>query len=146
MNTLKLKRVHPDAVIPTYGTDGAACFDLYAVGGSPHTLIDGLTIFRTGWEMEVPEGYVLKLYSRSGSGFKHAVRLVNTTGIIDSDFRGEVVVGLIRDAARLPMMYVSPGDRIAQGMLELVERTKFVETGVLGKTLRGGGKFGSTGR
>src|SRR5574340_1561650 len=99
---LKIKKLHPDAIIPQYQTEGAACFDLHAIipervprvilSSSPET-------FRTGLAFEVPDGWALLIYSRSGHGFGHDTRLANCVGVIDADYRGEVQVRLTRDSS-----------------------------------------------
>ena len=142
MNTLKIKKLHPDAIVPMYATAGAACFDL-------HSLTDGLVsqgltrVFRTGLSFEVPDGWVMLIFSRSGHGFSSGVRLVNCVGVIDSDFRGEVMVGLKSDGyIQLP---VRVGDRIAQAMLVRADQWAFELVEDLSETDRGEGGFGSTG-
>lgn len=146
---LKVKRLHPDAVLPKYATDGAACFDLQALmhGPDAYALVNRgtPTTFRTGLAFEVPAGHVLMIYSRSGHGFKHGVRLINCTGVIDSDYRGEIFVKLIRDDAEGPDMRVLNGDRIAQAMLVPIPRIELVEVDELSETVRGVGGLGSTG-
>lgn len=141
-DTLKVKRLHPDAVIPAYHTDGAACFDLHALSGA---MIDRRTAAHipTGLAFEIPAGYVMLIYSRSGHGFKHGVRLVNAVGVIDSDYRGEVVIGLHNDG--LDWFTVLPGDRIAQAKIVPAPRFKINEVFDLSGTVRGAGGFGSTG-
>ena len=142
---LKIKRLHPDAIMPTYGSDGAACFDLYAVHCSPNTEVYAPRNFQTGLAVEVPKGYALMIYSRSGHGFNSDTRLANCVGVVDSDYRGEVMVKLTRDGSWSAYLRVSPGDRIAQAMLIPVPRLKLVEVDELSETVRGAGGFGSTG-
>jgi dUTP pyrophosphatase len=143
---LKFKRLHGDAILPTYASEGAACFDLYAI--TPYGIVDippgEATSVNTGLAVEVPPGWVLKVYSRSGHGFKHGIRLVNGVGIIDSDYRGELIVGLHNDRSDR-VFEVRHGDRIAQAMLERAERVEIVEVDSLTETMRGAGGFGSTG-
>jgi dUTP pyrophosphatase len=93
--------------------------------------------------MQIPKGYCVKLYARSGLATKHGVRLVNGVGIIDSDYRGEVMVALV-NASTLSYQ-VKAGDRIAQFMLERVEPTALMVVSELDNTARGAGGFGSTG-
>lgn len=139
---LYVKRLHPDAILPKYATSGAACFDLHAIEGA--VVGDGLPVtFATGLAFEVPPGYVLQVHSRSGHGFKHGVRLANATGIIDSDYRGEVLVKLVADGGGF--LHVRAGDRIAQAMLVPVPAVELVEADELSTTERGVGGFGSTG-
>lgn len=146
---LKVKKTHPNAVMPKYATTGAACFDLTAIDdGMPHPNDWHAAIYRTGLAFEVPPGYVLKVYSRSGHGFKDAIRLSNAVGVIDSDYRGEVMVSLRFDASgdlRSGSPKVRAGDRIAQAMLELAPDVDLVEADELSDTERGAGGFGSTG-
>ena len=144
---LKIKKLSSQAITPTYGSDGAACFDLYAASEafipSKHSAGPAATVVHTGLAVEVPPGHVMKVYSRSGHGFKHGLRLANGTGIIDEDYRGEVMVGLRNDSGA--DYFVRAGERIAQAMIQPVERVEFVEVDLLMDTLRGTGGFGSTG-
>lgn len=139
---VKIKRLHPDAVMPVYATPGAACFDLHAIEDGI-VLAGRAATFQVGLIFEVPPGHVMKVYSRSGHGFKSNVRLVNTTGVIDSDYRGPMMVGLYNDGD--DRFIVRKGDRIAQAMIERVLPVKFVEADELSETERGAGGFGSTG-
>jgi dUTP pyrophosphatase len=139
---LKVKRLHPDAIIPAYRTAGAACFDLHALRGVVIGC-DAAASISTGLAFEVPPGYVMHVYSRSGHGFKNGVRLVNSVGVIDSDYRGEVAVGLRNEG--LKPFTVLPGDRIAQAMLAPAPQVAIVEVADLSDTARGTGGFGSTG-
>ena len=142
---LKIKRLHPDAIMPTYGSDGAACFDLYAIQCKRDTAVFEPTTFRTGLAFEVPDGHALMVYSRSGHGFNYDTRLANCVGVVDADFRGEVMVRLTSDGQEYSYLAVSPGDRIAQAMLIPVPRLTLVEVDELSETVRGAGGFGSTG-
>lgn len=145
--TLNVKRLHPDARLPTYGSDGAACFDLYAVGDfRAHPNDQHAAIFRTGLAVEVPAGCALMIYSRSGHGFNDAIRLSNCVGVIDSDYRGEIQVALRFDASgEHRSRKVRTGDRIAQAMLVRAPQWAFNEVDELGSTARGAGGLGSTG-
>lgn len=148
MIDLKIKRLHPEAIIPKYATEGAACFDLHVCApGLKSTHMGRHTdaaTFDTGLAFEVPEGWVLKIYSRSGHGFKNGARLSNCVGVIDSDYRGQVAVRIQMDHYENPF-YIGHGDRIAQAMLERVERVRFIEVEELSDTARGAAGFGSTG-
>jgi dUTP pyrophosphatase len=148
---LKVKKLHLDAIVPVHQTAGAACFDLHSVLEDDVHLNHGLTVnpgtsevIRTGLAFEVPAGYVMLIYSRSGHGFKNGVRLSNSVGVIDSDYRGEIKVALHNDSRA--KFKVANGDRIAQAMLMPVPRLNIVETEQLSETERGAGGFGSTGR
>ena len=140
---LKIQRLFPAAKLPTYSTEGAAAFDFYATEtlqireGWPAT-------FSTGLKAEVPEGYVLLLFSRSGHGFNKGIRLVNCVGVIDSDYRGEIKIKRTADATGGGL--IQEGDRIAQGLLVEIPRVQIEEVEKLSETRRGEGGFGSTGR
>lgn len=136
---VKFQRLHENSTMPKYGTEGAACFDIYAsesVGGF------GRVIVPTGLAMEIPKGYALFLKPRSGLAFNAAVHAFG--GTIDSDYRGELKV-LVTHENPLRQLNFKVGDRIAQGMILPVPRTKFKEVKALSKTKRGDDGFGSTG-
>lgn len=139
---LKVKKLHPETVIPSYATEGAACFDISSTDIAniypKHSAVVG-----TGLAFEIPQEHVLLIFSRSGHGFKNDVRLANCVGVIDSDYRGELKVKLTNDGEY--GFYVSPGDRIAQGMLLPVKQVTFEEVEELSDTSRGDKGFGSTG-
>jgi dUTP pyrophosphatase len=139
---LKVKRLDPRAVIPKYQSDGAACFDLVAIDSWSD--YKGVTAYSTGLSFDIPQGYVLEVYSRSGHGFNMNTRLVNCVGIVDSDYRGEVVVKLIRDRGFHDMPQV--GERVAQAMLRRVDQVEFIEVDELSETKRGANGMGSTGK
>lgn len=141
---INVKQLIKEAIIPTYATEGAACFDIYSVesGSVPPNFHRS---FRTGLAFEIPVGYVMKIYSRSGHGFKDDVRLANCVGIIDSDYRGELRVKLASDSNH-NFFNVKAGDRIAQGEIVPVERITFNISENLTETQRGEGGFGSTGK
>lgn len=150
---LKVKKMHPKAKLPKYMSDGAGCFDIFAatVAGSDQfetTVRIGLPVVcGTGLAFEIPEGYVMLIFSRSGQGFKRDTRLANCVGLIDSDYRGEVMVKLARDISASDHLAVMPGDSIAQGMIVPSNRIEeFVEVEELGMTDRGENGFGSTDR
>lgn len=148
MNELKVHLCRTTAKMPTYATQGSACFDLYAAIDEPYYLwVDEPVTIPTGLKFDIQEGYVLMIYSRSGHGFKNDIRLSNCVGVIDSDYVDEVMVKLCRDVMGVAGFTVNPGDRIAQGMIIPVERTHFVEINEppQHKGERKGG-FGSTGK
>lgn len=146
---IKLKKLHPDANIPKYATEGAACFDLHALVESEEPLYfpeeSNVLYIRTGISVEVPAGHAMVIFSRSGHGFNHDVRLANCVGIIDSDYRGEVMVKLTYDGPNKPNLSVKNGDRIAQAIIAMVPTVAFIEVQDLSATERGEGGFGSTG-
>ena len=148
---LKIQLQHPNAKSPTYGTEGAACFDLYAATVNGAASIGDVVypghpvICDTGVAMEVPEGYMLQVRSRSGLAFRHGIEAFH--GTIDSDYRGTVQVLLT--CAYLdddePPVKINPGDRIAQACLVPVPRVVFEVVEQLSLTERGAGGFGSSG-
>lgn len=143
---LKVKRLHPDAKLPTYATDGSACMDLYANVLPVDSVVEPEWSIRigTGIAVEVPAGWALMIYSRSGDGFSRHLRLSNCVGVIDSDYRGEIKVQLRNDG--LLKQAFEHGDRIAQAMLVRAPRVQIEEVEKLTETARGEGGFGSTGR
>lgn len=149
---VKIKKLHPDAIIPKYATDGSGCFDIHAIQMERsiswiRCLYRGDSeIFGTGLAFEIPEDHVLLIYGRSGQAFKHGTRLANCVAVIDSDYRGEVMIKLTREygSATDPLV-VRNGDRIAQGMIVPIPRIEFEEVQELSETVRGDGGLGSTG-
>lgn len=139
VNVCKLR---DDAIVPVYGTEGAACFDLHTVdGGTVEPL--GAHTFGTGLSFEIPEGHVMLVFSRSGHGFKNGLRLSNCVGVIDADYRGEVKVRIHNDT---PIAFgFEPGDRVAQAMVIPAQKVKLTTVTQLSNTERGAGGFGSTG-
>ena len=141
---LKVKKVRENAKIPTRGTSGAAGFDLYACLDEPLTLRKGDTaLIPTGIAVSVPEGYAAFIHSRSGLSVKKGVCLLNSVGVVDSDYRGEVCVGVIK-ATDEPYT-IEPFERIAQMVIKQVCIPEIIETDELDVTARGAGGFGSTG-
>lgn len=137
---IKIKKMHPDARIPTRGTDGAAGFDLYCMRS---TVIEkGETVkLPTGLAMEIPDGYCGVIYSRSSSAVNG---LIITPLIVDCDFRGEVMV-IVKNGTD-GLFEVKAGHRIAQIKIEKLNPTVFKWTDELSETARGTGGYGSTGR
>lgn len=141
---LKVKKLNAQAIIPTRATDGAAAFDLHA---ATLDFSGGGIIIGTGLAFEIPKGYVMMIYSRSGQGFNHGVTLVNGTGVIDSDYRGEVMVKLRRTPMSAPYLSgLKVGDRIAQAIIQKLPAFDFVEVDELSDTERGDKGLGSTGK
>ena len=138
---VKYKYLNALALPPVYATKGSGCFDLHSCN-SIEIPAKHKGLIRTGLAFEIPEGYVMLLFSRSGHAAKHGIRLSNCVGVIDSDYRGEVCVLLHNDSDS--PFYVRQQDRIAQAMILPVPTIK-LELGELSDTLRGTGGFGSTG-
>lgn len=147
---LKVMKVAPGAVIPKYQTEGAACFDLHAHFDNPESDYcishpGTPATIRTGLAFDIPEGHVMLVYSRSGHGFKNDVRLANCVGVIDSDYRGELMVKLTNDNSDGNNLTIKHGDRIAQAMIVPIPSVRIDEVASLDETVRGTGGFGSTG-
>ena len=144
---LKVTKLVGEAIIPAYATPGAACFDLHAClpdnDAAISTCPDATVLIPTGLAFEVPEGHVMLVYSRSGHGFKQNTRLANCVGVIDSDYRGEVLVKLTRDDGGV--LFFTHGERIAQAMIVPIPRVELIEVDDLDETERGASGFGSTG-
>ena len=143
---LGVKRLTDTAILPAFATAGAACFDLHAdlrADGYNQVYFRESEVIRTGLAFDIPEGYALMIYSRSGHGFKNDVRLANCVGVIDSDYTGEVKIKLTIDNEE--GFIVEHGSRIAQAMLIKVPCVQLVEVDELKTTERGANGFGSTG-
>lgn len=144
-NVLRMKKLREGAVLPQRQTEGAAGYDLCACLEAPVTLQPGEGYpFPTGLAAEIPQGYAGMVFCRSGLGVKHGISLPNCVGVIDSDYRGELVVPLrnFGDGAYT----IQPGERIAQLVIMPVLLPEIVEVEELSQTQRGQGGFGSTGR
>jgi dUTP pyrophosphatase len=144
MINLKLKKVHKDAIIPRYQTDGSACADLHCVFEGPWNFSyvhPGQTeVIQTGLVFDIPEGYELQVRARSGMSAKGVI-LANGVGTIDSDYKKEVKV--ILHNCSPDVVKITQGDRIAQCMLSPVTKIEFEEVDYVPKNGRGG--LGSTG-
>ena len=145
MERIKVKRLKPNAVLPTYGSTEAAGADLYACLDLPVTIAPGQTVFLpTGLAMELPVGFVGLIYARSGLACKRGLAPANKVGVIDSDYRGELIVALHNHGQ--DTQTVNPGERIAQLVIAPVFTPGFTEVTELGDTQRSAGGFGSTGK
>ena len=144
MMNIPVKKLRPGAVLPTRGTDAAAGADLYACLDAPLTIAPGETVFvPIGLAMEIPQGYGGFVYARSGLASKRGLAPANKVGVIDADYRGELLVSL-HNHSSLPQT-IQPGDRIAQLVIAPFLPAAFYETQELSDTQRGSGGFGSTG-
>lgn len=145
MHTVSVKKVRPNAVLPTYGSQDAAGADLYACLENEVTIGPGETVFiPTGLAMEIPKGCAGLIYARSSLGTKRGLAPANKVGVIDSDYRGEIAVALHNHGKE--SQTVTPGERIAQMIITPVITPVYEETQELTDTLRGAGGFGSTGK
>ena len=141
---INVTQLVPDSVLPTLGTPGAGCFDVYSTNTHPVCIAPGSgQVFGTGLAFEIPVGHVLLVFSRSGHGFKSGVRLANCVGVLDSDYRGELKVKLTADSAAYTVV---PFERIAQIMVLPVPSISFELVDRLSETERGEGGFGSSGK
>ncbi len=145
METLKIRKVQENAVIPQRATGGSAGLDLCACIDAPLTLNGGETaLIPTGLAIELPSAdYGAFVFARSGLAIKHGIGLLNSVGVIDSDYRGEIKVGVINQIAEA--YTIEPGERIAQMVILPVSMMPVEEVETLGETARGAGGFGSTG-
>lgn len=139
---LKIKRLHPDAKIPVYATPGARGADIYALTGG-HLWPNDRGACETGFALEVPDGYGVMILPRSGLGAKHGVSVINSPGLIDSDYRGQVMV-LMENRGPAEFTW-RPGERIAQMVLVELPQARFIEVAELKDTERGTKGLGSTG-
>lgn len=147
---LKIKALSPkiggEIPYPYYASDGAAAMDLHACLDEPVTIAPGeLVSLPTGIAIALPSaGYAALVFARSGLGVKHGIALSNGVGVIDSDYRGEILVGLQNSGGR--EFTIQPGDRIAQLMVVPVVQAQVKMVDQLDETQRGAGGFGSTGK
>ena len=148
MKILNIKKTDENAKIPTYGSVYAAGADLYAVIHNEENKVEilpGETAFiDTGIVMEIPNGYVGLVYARSGLSCKQGLAPANKVGVIDSDYRGNIMVALYNQSNEVRT--VSEGDRIAQIIIQPVEQFGFKVKENLSDTIRGNGGFGSSGK
>lgn len=145
MNTLKVKKLKAEAVLPSYGSEFAAGADLYACIDNaleipPHTTV----MIGTGIAMEIPEGYGGFIYARSGISCKRGLAPANKVGVVDSDYRGEITVALHNHGDTVQT--VEKQERIAQIVIAPFLKVDYIEAEELEETARGEGGFGSTGK
>lgn len=145
MNTVRVKKLHPNAKLPTYGSAEAVGADLYACLEEAVTIEPGEVFWvPTGIALEVPKGCAGLVYARSSLGAKRGLAPANKVGVIDPDYRGEVRVVLLNHS-KLPQT-VEPGERVAQFIITPVLTPAYEEAAELCDTDRGAGGFGSTGK
>ena len=142
---VKIKILRSGAVVPKIATAGSAAADLCACIEEPVTVKPGETaLLPTGFAMAVPQGFAAFIFARSGLGIKHGIAPANCVGVIDSDYRGEVCVGLHNYSS--DEYIVAPGERVAQMAIMPVAAANFIVAEELDETDRGAGGFGSTGK
>lgn len=141
MNNLRIKKLHPDAKIPSYAHPHDAGMDLFACEGV--TIAPGArALVGLGVAVEIPEGYVGLIWDKSGLSNTHGLKTLG--GVVDAGYRGEVKVGLVNLGSE--SYTVGAGHKIAQMIIQKVEHLEIVPTEELSETARGEGGFGSTGK
>lgn len=141
---VKIKRLSDDAIIPTYGSTFSAGADLYAINETITIQPNQTKIVNTGISLEIPEGYVGLICARSGLATKQDLAPANKVGVIDSDYRGEILVALHNHGEEARILH--KGDRIAQLVITPYLKANFKLSDDLRNTSRGDGGFGSTGK
>ena len=142
---VKIKRLNERAKIPTFGTEFSAGADLYCAEEHEISVCSGQKCsIGTGISMEIPEGYVGLVFARSGLACKNGLRLCNSVGVIDADYRGEIKVVLHNDSKYV--REIKPGERVAQMIVMPYPKVSFIEVEELSDTVRGKSGFGGTGR
>jgi dUTP pyrophosphatase len=145
MNTVRVKKLHPNAKLPTYGSPEAAGADLYACLEEAVTIQPGEVYWvPTGIALEVPKGCAGLVYARSSMGAKRGLAPANKVGVVDSDYRGEIKVVLLNHSNQPQTL--EPGERVAQFVITPVLTPAYEEAEDLSDTSRGIGGFGSTGK
>jgi dUTP pyrophosphatase len=140
-----VRRLDPDLPLPAYAKPGDAGVDLRATEAVTLLPGGGRALVPTGVAVAIPRGYAGFVQPRSGLALKHGVTVLNTPGLIDADYRGELKVLLINTDPAEPFV-IERGERIAQLVIQAVEHVDFVEVDELDETERGEGGFGHTGR
>lgn len=145
MEQIAVKKLRPGAILPSFGTPEAAGADLYACIEEDVTIQPGETLFiPTGLAMALPRGYAGFVFARSGMACKRGLAPANKVGVIDSDYRGELMIALHNHGSQ--PQTVSNGERVAQLIVMPVLTPVYFEAEELDSTLRGTGGFGSTGK
>lgn len=145
MEPIRVKKLHEKAILPTYGSEEAAGADLYACLEEPVTIGPGETKWLpTGIALEVPKGCAGLVYARSSLGTKRGLAPANKVGVIDSDYRGQIMVVLHNHGREAQT--ITCGERVAQLVITPVFTPGFTEVSELPDTIRGAGGFGSTGK
>lgn len=143
---IKIKKLIEDAIIPTKGSNSAAGYDLYAITPKYIQIIRSKSTVKinTGISLEIPDGYFGAIFARSSLATKNGIRPANCVGVIDADYRGEIIVPLHNDSDN--DFKIQTGDRIAQLIIIPHQSIDFVEAETLDDTERGKNGFGSTGK
>lgn len=142
---VKIKKISENAKLPTYGSEYSAGADLYALLEESIEIKPHETVFvHTGISVEIPEGYCGLIFARSSMGARRGLAPANKVGVIDADYRGEIMVALHNHSEKVAE--VEPYERIAQLAIVPFLKAEFEETEELSDTVRGAGGFGSTGK
>lgn len=142
---VNIKKLSQNAMIPTYGSEFSAGADLYACLDEEVEIRPGETfLVKTGIAMEIPKGYAGLIYARSGLATKRGLAPANKVGVVDADYRGEIMVALHNHSNQIQS--IAPGERVAQMVIAPFLTAQFMEVEELEDTERGEGGFGSTGR
>lgn len=143
MVNIKIEKIFPDAILPSYVHPGDVGMDLFSY--ETYILKPGeRRLFKTRLKVEIPEGYEMQIRPRSGLALNHGVTVLNTPGTIDAGYRGEVEVILINHGKEV--YSIKKGDKIAQAVISSIERAVLEEVEKLEESSRGEGGFGSTGK
>ena len=143
--TIRIKKLRPNARLPVYSTKGSAGADLCACLDEPVTILPGETkMLPLGLAIEIPEGYVGLVYARSGMASKRGLAPANKVGVIDADFRGELMAAMHNHSGE--PQTIEPGERVLQLIITPYVRGVFEEADALSDTARGAGGWGSTGK
>ena len=141
---VNIKKLDPKAILPSYGSDYSAGADLYACLSEPVSIGPfEAYLVHTGIAMEIPEGFTGLIYARSGLATKKGLAPSNKVGVIDSDYRGEIMVSLFNHSKETRI--IENGERIAQLVITPYVKAEWNEVENLNETVRGAGGFGSTG-
>ena len=143
MVKIKIKKIHPDAIIPKYAHKGDSGMDVYSVEEFELKTLERKLV-KTGLSFEIPIGYEIQTRPKSGLAIKYGITIVNAPGTIDSCYRGEL--GIILMNTDKETYLIKKGEKIAQIVLQKVEEMEFIETENLDSTSRGDKGFGSTGQ
>ena len=145
MLKMNFKKLNDKAITPTYGTEFSAGADLYACEGGEVSIAPGETkLIHTGLSLEIPEGYAGLIYARSGIATKRGLAPANKVGVIDSDYRGEIMVSLYNHSSSVQT--IADGERVAQLVITPFLKVEYNEVDELSDTERGEGGFGPTGK
>ncbi len=144
MAIVKFMKLNPNAIVPTYGTEYAAGADLYTLPEGVITINPGETVMiHTGIAMQIPDGTAAFIFARSGIATKRGLAPANKVGVIDSDYRGEIMVPIHNHSNQIQQ--IESGERVAQMVIMPYVKTEFFESESLDETYRDTKGFGSTG-